>query len=134
MGVLRTLVLLAIVFLEVGKTAAAMTATGSFLQIDEVSTSIKPFCSPMQTLPRSMDVWAAWCCFCSSRAKEEAWLPTASSTPVSLTHGVRMRRTCHLRRSWARLQCPCAVAMRGAATRHGGAESGEKPTKDDDDY
>lgn len=50
-GVLRILILLAVIFLEEGELAAVMVAAGSFLQIDEASTSIKPSSPLMLPLP-----------------------------------------------------------------------------------
>ena len=57
MGVLRTSILLVSVALEVGGLLAAMVAGEGLLQIDAVSTSIKPYYSPMlppSSLPGSL--------------------------------------------------------------------------------
>ncbi|CAD6256582.1 unnamed protein product [Miscanthus lutarioriparius] len=135
MGVLRTLVLLAIVFLEVGETAVAMAATGSFLQIDEVSTSIKPFCSPV-FLPSPLH----GCVGCM------VLLPFISSQGGStVTNSIINTGVFDPRREDEEDLTPSsvlgssAVSLRRCHARrgheaYGGSEFGEKLPKDGDDY
>jgi hypothetical protein len=89
MGVLRTSILLISIVLEVGKLLAAMVAGGGLLQIDAVSTSIKPYYPPVLP-PSSLSGRLGGMALASSRLSEGGGMDSDS---FSNTGDLDLRRT-----------------------------------------